>query len=389
MAVTETPHVSISKLENSVNGDGAYIPVIIGQTGNTIVADNIEIQTFTGWEEIFASLNNGGIGTDLETNKSLSFLKYFLEECTPINVEDIGMPKIYFIDMGSIPFSNGDAWANAFELAKTKKDAKAEIIVGFQKADKTNAEDKSLSNEEIATIVGILESANNKIETSASKGILRQLYFTVQDATDEDLMKITATTSARHIQQPRVLPMEPKFFPQLAARYCLTPYYVEPGFLEFRTVSLDDVIERTETMETNMQNAGINFIRKEMVTKGEITRICLGVSSAKASSTYKEGDELPHARRNTDNLLERCYLKCCDVLKDNETNYAVDMLQTEIDDIVDDEISKKRMLNGTQLTVSEAQIKPFHVVLKGKSKPVNSIHYINIEYYIQVPSISA
>lgn len=389
MTVTATPDVSISKLENSVNGDGAYIPVIIGQTGNTVATSDIKIKTFTGWEEICASLNNGGIGTDLETNKSLSFIKYFLEECTPINAEDIGMPKIYFIDMGSIPFTNGDAWGDAFELAKTKKDAKVEILVGFQKADKTTAEDKSLSNEEIATIVGILESANNKIEASASKGLLRQLYFTVQDATDEDLMKITATTSARHIQQPRVLPMEPKFFPQLAARYCLTPYYVEPGFLEFRTVSIEDVIERTEPMETNMQNAGINIVRKEMVTKGEIARICLGVSSAKASSTYKEGDELPHARRNTDNLLERCYLKCCDVLKDNETNYAVDMLQTEIDDIVDDEISKKRMLNGTQLTVSEAQIKPFHVVLKGKSKPVNAIHHINIEYYIQVPSSSA
>ena len=389
MTVTATPNVSISKLENSVNGDGAYIPVIIGQTGNTVATSDIKIKTFTGWEEIYASLNNGGIGTDLETNKSLSFIKYFLEECTPINAEDIGMPKIYFIDMGSIPFTNGDAWGDAFELAKTKKDAKVEILVGFQKADKTTAEDKSLSNEEIATIVGILESANNKLETSASKGLLRQAYFTVQDATDEDLMKITATASARHIQQPRVLPMEPKFFPQLAARYCLTPYYVEPGFLEFRTVALDDVIERTESMETDMQNAGINFIRKEMVTKGEIARICVGVSSAKSSSTYKEGDELPHARRNTDNLLERCYLKCCDVLKDNETNYAVDMLQTEIDDIVDDEIRKNRMLDGTQLTVSEAQIKPFHVVLKGKSKPVNAIHYINIEYYIQVPSSSA
>ena len=384
MTITETPYVSISRLENSVNGDGAFIPVIIGQTGNTVSADNLKVQTFHSYDEVNATVANGGIGTDLTTNKSLAFIKKFLEECAPVNSEDIGLPKFYFIDMGSLAFTNGDAWGTAFDLAKTKRDAKVEIIVGFKKADTTDA----ITAAEIATIVGILSSANNKIETSATKGLLRQLYFTVEDATDEDIMKITATSSANHIQKSRVLSIEPKFFPEICARYCLTPYYVEPGFLPFRTVNLDDVTERTEAMEKSLQNAGINFIRKEMVTEGEIARICLGVSSAKASTTFEE-DELPHHRRNADNLLEKCYLKCCDVLKDNETNYAIDMLQTDIDNIIEDEIRDNKMQNGTQLTCSEAQEKPFHIALKGKLKPVNSIHFINIEYYIQVPTISS
>lgn len=384
MTITETPNVTISKLENSINGEGAFIPVIIGQTGNTVTADNLKVQTFHNYDEVNATVANGGIGTDLTTNKSLAFIKKFLEECTPVNSEDIGLPKFYFIDMGSLPFTNGDAWGTAFDLAKTKRDAKVEIIVGFSKADTT----EDITAAEIATIVGILSSANNKIETSASKGLLRQLYFTVEDATDADMMKITATSSATHIQQSRVLPMEPERFPEISARYCLTPYYVEPGFLKFRTVSVDDVTERTPAMEKSLQNAGINFIRKEMVSEGEIARICLGVSSAKATVTPEE-DELPHIRRNVDNLLEKCYLKCSDVLKDNETNYALDMLQTDIDDIVDKEISDKRMQNGTSLTVSEAQVHPYHIVLRGKAKPVNSIHFINIEYYIQAPNASA
>ena len=182
--------------------------------------------------------------------------------------------------------------------------------------------------------------------------------------------------------------MEPGKFPQIAARYCLTPYYVEPGFLKFRTVSPEDVTERTEAMEKSLQNAGINFIKKDMVTGGEIARICLGVSSAKASAIEVD-DELPHICRNVDNLLEECYLKCCDVLKDNETNFAIDMLQTDIDDIIDKRITNNSMQNGTSLTVSEAQVKPYYVAIKGKAKPVNSIHYIDIEYYIERPNQTA
>ncbi len=382
MTIEETPYVEINEVEdNSVNGDGAYIPVIIGQTGNTVSADNLKVQTFERYEDACATQQNNGIGTNPSTNKSLAFLKPFLDECKPQTLEDIGLPKFYFIDMGNLPFTNGAAWADAFELAKTKIDAKVEIIVGFKKANAT----EDITSEEIATIVGILTSADSNLKNAATRGNQRQLYFTVEDATDEDMIELTKTTNATKIQSSRILPIEPKRFPEIAARYCVTPYYVEPGFLKFRTVSPDDVDERTQAMEKTLQNAGVNFIRKEMVSEGEIARICAGVSSAKTIINNPYHDELPHIRRNVDHLLERIHRKASDILKDNETSFAVDMLQTDVDDIIDDEIRLRRIKEGTELTVSEAGTKPFYINIKGKVKAINAIYYVDIDYNIQAP----
>lgn len=386
MTIEETPYTKITELEdNSVNGEGAYIPVIIGQTGNTVSADNLKIQTFERYEQACATPQNKGIGTDPTTNKSLAFLKPFLDECKPEKFDEIGLPKFYFIDMGNLPFTNGNAWADAFELAKTKIDAKVEIIVGFKKANAA----ENITSEEIATIVGILSSADTSIKNAAERGNIRQLYFTVEGATDADMRELTKTTNNVKIQSSRILPMEPGKFPEICARYCVTPYYVEPGFIKFRTVSLEDVTERTEADEKILQNAGINFIRREMVSEGEIARICAGVSSAKPIVNNPHHDELPHIRRNVDHLMERIHRKASDILKDNETSFAVDMLQTDVDDIVDDEIKLRRMQEGTEFTVSEAGTTPFKVKIKGKAKAVNAIYYVDIEYYIQAPQATA
>lgn len=386
MIIEETPYVEISEIEeDSVNGNGAYIPVIIGQTDNTVSADNLKVQTFVRYEQACATVQNGGIGVNLNTNKSLAFLKPFLEECAPKNIDDIGLPKFHFIDMGNLPFTNGDAWADAFELAKTKTDSKVEIIIGFKKANLS----EDITSAEISSIVGILTSADTSAKNAAKKGNIRQVYFTVEGATDGDMIELTKATNNVKIQSSRILPMEPEKFPEICARYCVTPYYVEPGFLKFRTVSPEEVTERTEAEEKALQNAGINFIRREMVTEGEIARICAGVSSAKAMIENPNHDELTHIRRNVDHLLERIHRKASDILKDNETSFAVDMLQTDVDNIIDDEIKLKRMQKGTTFTVSEAGNNPFYIKLKGKAKAINAIYYVDVEYFIQAPQATA
>lgn len=386
MTIEETPYVEINEKEDdSVNGDGAYVPVIIGQTGNTVTAANLKVQTFVRYDQACATAQNGGIGVDPTTNKSLAFLKPFLEECAPKSVEDIGLPKFHFIDMGNLPFTNGEAWADAFELAKTKNNAKVEIIVGFKKADASEA----ITAAEISTIVGILTSADVSAKNAAKQGNLRQVYFTVDDATDADMVELTKASNNVKIQSSRVLPMDPEHFPQLCARYCVTPYYVEPGFLKFRTVTPEDVTERTDAEEKVLQNAGINFIRREMVSEGEIARICAGVSSAQPMINNNYHDELSHIRRNVDQLMERIHRKASDILKDNETSFAIDMLQTDVDDIVDDEIKLRRMQEGTAFTVSEAGTAPFKVKIKGKAKAVNAIYYVDVEYFIQAPQATA
>lgn len=381
--IEQTPNITYSETDQNpkFNGEGAVIPLIIGQTGNNINADDIAVKKYKNINAIEASVANGGIG-NADSNMSYKFFKQFTDETYKIHSNDTGLPYVYFIDMGSIPFTNGEAWSNAFNLAMTKRDIGKLVIVGFKKADAT----KPITDKELQEIVGILASANGIIIEDSKKGKPKRLMFTVDGATDEDMMKITNDESNAYIQKSRVIPCVPDFFGQMVARYCLTKYDIEPGYEDFRSVTADDVIERTPDMEEQLQNAGINFIRKEMEGSNIHAKICLGVSSSMAATT-RPHDCLPHYRRNVDHLINRLYTACYPQLKRNETKATIDMLQTDVNNIVEEEIEAGSMQEGTEVTVEESNMNPVQLMLKGNSKPVNSTEYIGIEMYISAPDI--
>ena len=83
------------------------------------------------------------------------------------------------------------AWQKSEEdkktAAMTQRNAGKIAIVGFKKADLT----KAITTDEIAEIVGILESANRIIVEDSKKGKPKRILFTVEGATDTDLMKLT------------------------------------------------------------------------------------------------------------------------------------------------------------------------------------------------------
>lgn len=381
--IEQTPNITYIETDQNpkFNGEGAVIPLIIGQTGNNIKADEIAVKKYKNINAIEASVANGGIG-NADSNMSYKFFKQFTDETYKIHSNDTGLPYVYFIDMGSIPFTNGEAWCNAFNLAMTKRDIGKLVIVGFKKADAT----KAITDKELQEIVGILASANGIIIEDSKKGKPKRLMFTVDGATDEDMMKITNDESAAYIQKSRVIPCVPDYFGQMVARYCLTKYDIEPGYEDFRSVTADDVIERTPDMEEQLQNAGINFIRKEMEGSNIHAKFCLGVSSSMAATT-RPHDCLPHYRRNVDHLINRIYTACYPQLKRNETKATIDMLQTDVNNIVEEEIEAGSMQEGTEVTVEESDINPVQLRLKGYAKPVNSTEYIGIEMYISAPDI--
>ncbi|MCR5026999.1 MAG: hypothetical protein K6A34_06130 [Methanobrevibacter sp.] len=385
MTIEQTPNITYTETDQNpkMTGSGAVIPLIIGQTGNTVDVANIAIKKYKGLAEIGATVANGGIG-NADTNMSYQFFKKFLKETKKIYSDDAGLPYVYFIDMGSIAFSNGEAWAKAFNLAMTQKDIGKVALVGFKKADKTAA----ITAAEISTIVGIISSGNTIIVENSKKGSPKRLMFTVEDATDADMMKLTDDSSAAYIQKSRVLPCVPDGYPEIVARFCLTPYDEEPGYFDFRSVSPDDVVVRTEDMEEDLQNAGINFIRKEMEGSIEHAKICLGVSSAMAASV-RPNDVLPHFRRNVDHLINRIYVAAYPYLKKKELQSSIKLFQTDINNIVEEEIEKGAMQEGTEVTLAESSVNPFQMLIKGNAKPVNSTLYIGFEMYISEPDILA
>lgn len=385
MTIEQTPNITSIETDQDpmVNGEGAVIPMIIGQTGNTVEPANIQIKKYRNIEQIGATIQNGGIGK-ADNNMTYQFCKNFLKETKKVYSSDTGLPYVYVIDMGSIAFTNGEAWAKAFNLAMTQQDVGEICMVGFKKADATAA----LSASEQATIVGIMSSLNEIMVNDSKKGRPKNALFTVEDATDEEMMKITDDSSATYIQKSRIWPCVPDFYPEQCARFCLTPYDEEPGYFDFRSVSADEVIVRTEDQEELLQNAGINFIRIEMEGNIEHAKLNLGVSSAMACAE-RPSDVLPHFRRNTDNLLRKIHVGCYPQLKRKELRGNFKLLQTDVDDIVDKEISKGAMQKGTKSIVSESEASAPQLYIKTISKPVNATLYIVSEMYISPPDILA
>ena len=385
MTIEQTPNITYTETDQNpkMNGSGAVIPLIIGQTGNTVEPANITIKKYKSLTQIGASVANGGIGS-ADNNMSYQFFKKFLKETKKVYSDDLGLPYVYFIDMGSIAFTNGEAWTKAFNLAMTQRDIGKIALVGFKKADTTAA----ITAAELATIVGIVSSCNSIIIEDSKKGSPKRLMFTVEDATDADMMKITDDTSATYIQKSRVVPCVPEFYPEMVARYCLTPYDEEPGFFDFRSISADEITVRTEDMEQDLQNAGINFVRKEMEGSIPHAKICLGVSSAMAAD-IRPNDVLPHFRRNVDHLINRIIIAAYPYLKRKELKSSLETFQTDIDTIVAEEIEAGAMQDGTEITAVESDINPYQVLVKGNAKPVNSTLYIGVEMYISEPNILA
>ena len=385
MTIEQTPNITSTETDQDpmLNGEGAVIPLIIGLTGNTVEAANIQIKKYKNIEQVGATIANGGIG-NADTNMTFQFCKKFFKEARKIYSDDTGLPYIYVIDMGNLQFSNGDAWTKAFNLAMTQQDVGQIQIVGFKKADKTAA----ITANEIASTVGIVSSLNTIMVNDARKGRPKNALFTIADATDEDMMKITDDASATYIQKSRIWPCVPDFYPEICARYCLTPHDEEPGHFDFRSVTADEVVVRTEDMEEDLQNAGINFVRIEQEGTIKHAKICLGVSSSMAC-IERPADVLPHYRRNVDHLQRRIHIACYPQLKAKELRSQFKLLQSDVDDIVDEEIRKGAMQNGTKAIVSESSTSTPQLHIKTIAKPVNSTLYIVSEMYISPPDILA
>ena len=99
--LVETPKIKYFETESNPtpNGDGAEIPVIIGITGNSTPASGV--LKFKNYTAAAKTVANGGIGTDPATNPVLKFLKGFFEENIKKESDDLTVPYVYVIDLGT------------------------------------------------------------------------------------------------------------------------------------------------------------------------------------------------------------------------------------------------------------------------------------------------
>lgn len=378
----ETPKIKFAEGDSNPKptGDGAEIPVIIGITGNSTPATGI--LKFKNYTSAAKSIANGGIGTDPTTNPVLAYLKNFFKENVKKESTDLVVPYVYVIDLGTgkttgqTPALDNAAWTAAFAKAKVKRDASAEVLVGFKKTDTA------------ANIIPLIESALESISEDAVKGNPRILYFTVDGMTMTELSALTDSTSAKYIQSSRVGLVGPADdFGDICARIFTTHYSEEPGYEEFRSIKPEYFTERTDDEEDTLMNAGIIFGRDEKPGKSVYPKICLAVSTAFA----KEADTRPHdcllhARRNVDQLIRDAFEVLYPQLKRNETEINLSYLQADVDNLVTDKKEKGYMMEGTYIDVQESASNPYDLEVNGVAVPVNATELIRFTMYIESPN---
>ena len=377
----ETPKIKYGEIDSNPtpNGDGAEIPVIIGITGNSTPATGV--LKFKNYTAAAKSIANGGIGTDPSTNPVLKFLKGFFEENVKKESDDLTVPYVYVIDLGTgktsgqTPSLDNAAWTAAFATAKIKRDAQAEVLVGFKKTDTA------------AKIIPIIESGLAKIKEDAKKGNPRILYYSVDGMTMTELAALNDAEQTNYVQDPRVGLIGPfDEFGITCARIFTTHFSEEPGYEEYRSVSAETFVERTDDEEDEIQNAGIIFNRDEKPGKSIHPKICLAVSTAFAKNPdNRPNDCLLHARRNVDQLIRDAFEVLYPQVKRNETEVNLSYLQADIDTLVSEKKEAGYMMEGTYIDVKESESNPFDLDVEGVAVPVNSTELIRFSLYIEAP----
>lgn len=385
MPITKRPGVYFNETtEYELQGNGGKIPVWIGKTGNTAATgykvDGTQINKFSSWNEVNRSIANGGIGTDTSTNPLLAALEEFFKEAEIQTTEDIGIPYIYVIDVGA--GTSKDVWLTALTTAKTAIDAIIEFYVGAENISDTGY-----------TLPDFINAAYASISTETARLSLRTGFTTKADATDSELIALNPSSGG--ILKSRIGIIEPLKFGKHAARLCCTPYYIEPGFLEYRTVEPGEFKSRTDAEILALQNAGIIFGADEVVSDLVVCRINLAVSTAFANNP-RPADSLFHARFNADNLLRNVFKAVFTQVKANEAASYIVKAQTKVDAVIDEEVRLERMIpynnetgDGTKLTLVESDSNPYDMELKGQIQGINCTTAIIVKAKIKNPAVIA
>lgn len=378
-------------------GEGSKIPVIIGVTGNTYDEENNpnynpngkQIIKYSGWSEVNKPCNSTDPGVCPKTtqqnpdtsytdetiktapNQLARFLHEFFVEARIQSSEDLGVPYIYVIDVGT---GEKAAWVNALKTAKTKLDATIEFYLGCD-------------NITGYTIKEFLDAAEAGIKTELKlldlrTGFTTKGYLTPETVTDEQLIALTnATTGNRY---SRIGIMEPLLAGKTFARICCTPAEKEPGFYEYRSVDPGTFKDRSLEQIGLMQNNGIIINRDEHVNANIHPKINLCVSTAYPENP-KPADARFHARFNSDDLLREIFEVSYPLIKDNDAEVGITYAQTAINKLINDRVNNdefvkynERTGKGTRLIISSIDDSSYCAELSGQMQPKKSIDVIEI-----------
>lgn len=386
MTITRIPGVYLNEeVDYELSGTGSKIPIFIGLTGNTGTAsykvDGTSILKFTQYDDLNKATTAGGIGAvtgDTSDNTLNLVLRKFYEEAALKQVDDIGVPYIYVIDVGD--GTNKNAWLSAIETALEKNDADLLAFIGTE--DITNY-----------SVVDLAKATRTALETRTTTFEIFNAFFTKVDATDAELIALTDATNGVQKSRIGIIEWDNYRVGKTIARICLTPYSQEVGYLPYRSVEPGEFPDRTSAQKLALQNAGIIFNHDEIVndTINPRMNLCLATSFA---ATNKPADSMFHARFIADEVLKEIYEVAYPFIKANDTATNLVKLQVKVDTVVDRFIREGECVAwnkdtglGTRLIVQESDKNPYDIEIVGTIQPINAIIAINVREKINTAAL--
>ena len=386
MTISKIPGVYLNEeVDYELSGTGSKIPIWIGLTGNTGTAsykvDGTSILKFTQYDDLNKATTAGGIGAvtgDTSTNTLNLTLRQFFEEASLKQVDDIGVPYIYVIDVGD--GTDKDAWLSAIETALSKNDADLLVFVGTE----------NITN---YSVVDLMKATRTALETRTTTFEIFNAFFTKKDATDAQLIALTDATNGVQKSRIGVIEWDGYRFGKSIARICLTPYSNEVGFYPYRSVEPGTFPDRTSAEKLALQSAGVIFNHDEIVndTINPRMNLCLATSFA---ATNKPADSMFHARFIADEVLKEIYEVAYPFIKANDTATNLVKLQVKVDTVVDSFIREGECIAwnkdtglGTRLIVQESDKNPYDIEIVGTIQPVNAIIAINVKETINTAAL--
>ena len=191
---------------------------------------------------------------------------------------------------------------------------------------------------------------------------------------------------SRVVNSSRVGIIEKEHLGKTIARICSTPYYLEPGYLPYMSISSGLFEERSKDERDSLFATGLIFNEDDYTLPTITPRICLATSTAWGIEDHdmRVSDALIHARRNVDHHIRRILKIIAPQLKRNETSVTLRHVQNQVDLYLDSELTKGTIMEYS-VEIKESSFNPYALLVKGRIVPINSTLGIDFENTVGSP----
>ena len=356
-SLTKRPRIVMNDKTNflNLNGEGGEIVCFIGKTPNTVADTDLKIKGYTTYSKVKEGIGSGVEATD-NTNNLLKVVGEFFNETQPVNEGDLGVKTVYIIDLGKEPTTT--TFTKALTLSEKIKDV---TLLAFTDEFTADLEAQVISH----------------ITSLRSKGQPRIAYFPAKaGATDEELIKLT---SEKTVQNDNVVIVENVHYGAVIGKIAVTPYYVEPGRDDFRSLNDGDFPVRSFDEASALQNAGILICESDPYRVREdgtpVQCIVTGVSTGFAAEE-KTTACLLHALRNNNHQVREIMKILGTQLKENETVDALTKFRLAVNTYLESEVKSNHIQNNYSFNVYETDADPYNLVIDINIAGINATYLI-------------